>query len=230
MATNLGSILNTVGGVGRLWLFNYSKDWDGTKKLEELIIPFTEAGVINSSVLFDLVGKLDMDSVEDAGEDMDIVDHRFTDGSVGVKLVSDGTYGLTCQSMNIAEDICTNLLLMKKTTAGDANTLGKNSLAYGQDGDMGFINPCAVFIEALSSDKYSGILYPYASLSSKLVVAGNKTDIWTINMNIGAQNCPLKTLDKTGAAQDLTTIWGEASYVLIPKRTTSTAANPSNPQ
>lgn len=216
---NLSSLLSTVGGVGRLWLFNYGKNWDGTKKIEEMIIPFTTSGVIDGTVDFDLIGKLDMDSVEDAGEDMNVVDHRFTDGSVGVKLVEDGTYGLTCQSMNIAEDICVELLNMVKTTTGSDNTLGKNSLAYGQDGKMGFINPCAIFLETLSSDKYSGILYPYASLGADLQVAGNKTDIWVVNMNIGAQNTPLKALDKTGASKDLTAIWGESTYVLIPKRT-----------
>lgn len=216
---NLSSLLNTIGGVGRLWLFNYGKNWDGTKKIEELAIPFTTAGAIDTTVDFDLVGKLNMDSVEDAGEDMNIVDHRFTDGSVGVKLVEDGTYGFTAQSMNIAEDICVEILNMLKTTTGTANTLGKDSLAYGQDGRMGFINPCAIYLETLSSDKYSGILYPYASLSADLQIAGNKTDIWVVNMNIGAQNCPLKALDKTGASKDLTAIWGESSYILIPKRT-----------
>lgn len=225
MATNLSSLLNTVGGVGRLWIFNYQKNWDGTKKIEELAIPFTTGGVIDSSVDFDLVGKLDMDSVEDAGEDMNIVDHRFTDGSVGVKLVEDGTYGFTCQSMNIAEDICKELLNMVKTTAGLDNTLGKDSLAYGQDGAMGFINPCAIFLETLSSDKYSGILYPYASLAADLQIAGNKTDIWVVNMNIGAQNTPLKALDKSNTSKDLTAIWGEATYVLIPKRTTTTSGS-----
>ena len=86
---------------------------------------------------------------------------------------------------------------------------------------MGFINPCAIYLETLSSDKYSGILYPYASLSADLQIAGNKTDIWVVNMNIGTQNTPLKALDKTGDSKDLTTIWGEATYVLIPKRTTT---------
>ena len=220
---NLGTLLNIVGGVGRLWIYPYGKNWDGTTKIEDMMIPFTTAGIIDSSVEFDLVGKLNMDSVEDAGEDMNIVDHRFTDGSVGVKLVEDGTYGINCQSMNIAEDICVELLNMtKNTTTTTANTLGKDALAYGQDGTMGYINPCGIYLETLSSDKYSGILYPYASLTADLQVAGNKTDIWVVNMQIGAQNCPLKTLDKTGASKELTALWGEATYILIPKRTATT--------
>lgn len=221
MATNLSSVLNTIGGVGRLWIYNYGKAWNGAKKIEDLVIPFTTSGNIGANVDFDLVGKLDMDSVDTNGDDMNIVDHKFTDGSVGVKLVEDGTYGFSCQSMNVAELICENILNMKKEAVASAaavKNLGDDYLAYGIDGNIGFINPCAIFLETLTSDKYSGILYPYASLSASLKIAGNKTDIWTININAGAQNCPLKALTMTGTTADLTAKWGEASYILIGKK------------
>lgn len=219
MATNLSASLHTIGGVGRLWILNYAKNWSGSTTIEALATPSFDGTTITGD--FDLVGKLDMDSVDNAGDDINIVDHKFTDGSIGVRVTEDGTYGFTCQSMNIAPDICRTLLNMTEEATGDANALlgGKNSLAYGTGGTMGYINPCAIFLETLNSDKYSGILFPYAAVTAKLQIAGNKTDIWTINIEVGAQNCPLNTLNSTGISKPLTVKWGEVVYVLVPKPT-----------
>jgi hypothetical protein len=217
MATNLSASLHTIGGVGRLWILDYANNWDGKTTIEALGIPSFNGSVITG--FFDLVGKLDMDSVDNAGDDINIVDHKFTDGSVGVRLAEDGTYGFTCQSMNIAPIICKTLLNMSEETASTSTTTlgGKGSLAYGKNSTMGYINPCAVFLETLNSDIYSGILFPYASLTAKLQIAGNKTDIWTINIEVGAQNCPLQTLCSTGDTATLTAKLAEAAYVLVPK-------------
>lgn len=220
MATNLSASLHTIGGVGRLWILNYAKNWGGTKKIEELATPSFDGTNITGD--FDLVGKLDMDSVDNAGDDINIVDHKFTDGSIGVRLAEDGTYGFTCQSMNIAPAICTTLLNMSEETIETTAAIlsSKGSLAYGKGGTMGYINPCAIFLETLNSDKYSGILFPYAAVTAKLQIAGNKTDIWTINIEVGAQNCPLNTLSSSGTTETLTVKWGDAAYVLVPKITT----------
>lgn len=219
MATNLSASLHTIGGVGRLWILDYAKNWNGETTIEALATPSFDGTTITG--VFDLIGKLDMDSVDNAGDDINIVDHKFTDGSVGVRLAEDGTYGFTCQSMNIAPDICTALLNMsEETTSTDTTVLGgKGSLAYGKGSTMGYINPCAIFLETLNSDIYSGILFPYASVSAKLQIAGNKADIWTINIEVGAQNCPLNTLCSTGKTATLTENLGETAYVLVPKPT-----------
>lgn len=215
MATNLSESLHTIGGVGRLWILNYAKNWENGV-IEGMATPEYKGGNITGN--FDLIGKLDMDSVDNAGDDINIVDHKFTDGTIGVRLAEDGTYGFTCQSMNVASEICTNLLNMTENTTGTDNVLGgKGSLVYGTGSAMGFINPCAIFLETLNSDKYQGILFPYAAVTAKLQIAGNKTDIWTINIEVGAQNCPLKTLNNSGASTTLTAVWGEATYVMVPK-------------
>ena len=218
---NRVSELNNISGLGNFWMAkvpdliatNTQTATDYTIETEKLP-KIKDDGSLESN--FDLLGKMTMDSISFAGDEQDIVKQRYTDGSVGITLVQDGTFAISCTNMNIAPEMCEGLLNMDKITAAAAGetTDFSSALAYGKNDKMGYISPAAVYIEFLDSPQFKGILLPYATVSSRLDPTGNKTDIWQISMNVSANECPLKYNGKV-----YTKKYFGVSYILVPKNT-----------
>lgn len=217
MATqvNRASDLSNISGLGNFWMLKVEDL--GTKKIEELDIPTYKDGKISEDTAFDLLGKMTMDSVSFTGDDQDINKVRYTDGSVGITLVQDGNFGISCSNMNISPVMCEGLLNMTKvgTPVDDptANKTFAHGLAYGKDDKMGYISPALVYIEFLDSVDYAGILIPYSTIASRLDPTGNRTDVWSININISSNECP-----KAFQGTDITAVYEGVSYILVPKK------------
>lgn len=238
MGANLAASLGNISGVGIFYIcpltdatrnastfgitaVTESNEFTGGIKMEALALPSMSDLATGE---FDGIGYMNLDSVEKQGDEPTITKHKYTDGTIALTAVTDGTFGLKGATLNAAPEMCKKLLNMRDVSATGTG-LGKG-LVYGVDANgnsaMGLINPAMVYIEFLQSPDYKGIFIPYAMINTTLVAKGNKNDVWTLDLTIDAQKCPTE-IPVTVATKDYdypfttATTYGGASYALIEK-------------
>lgn len=218
--TNLNSVLSTIQGVSTLWIMehaNHPSTVASPKLLEGLVLPSVTAGVVSGD--FDCVGKFAEGTFSQEGDDITVEDKKYTDGSVALTTIKQGTYGMKGELHNVNEAVCKKVLKMTEiaAVAGSTGKIEENKmLAYGAT--SGSISEAVVYIEFDKSNAYKGMLIPKSSIASKFLMKGDSTDNMTIESRFNFSEAPVE-INKAGetGAVSFTTAYAGKTWLLIAK-------------
>lgn len=168
MATPLSASLQTVSGVTLIDIAIL-----GSKKPEELLETDWErvGGAMEGTFNF-------------TGDEQTVTEHKYENGQVFVSSTKDGTYGFEASIPDLSSAICERLLKMKTLASQTTGWLtGKTALAYGDN--VATLENLAIRLN-FEQGAYSSLVYPNASLSSRVAGAGSSEELVNIEMKSSA--------------------------------------------